>query len=108
MVLDLSFSCIESLGPLFLLLLFYGFAITPWMYIYSFLFESPTTAYVMLFCLNFFSGLLLLLIDAVVVVEALDYVDVCYIIIIYVIDIVSIIRMVSVTGLVLFLCQVIH
>lgn len=81
MLLNIYFSCIESLGPLFLLLLFYGFAITPWMYIYSFLFESPTTAYVMLFSLNFFSGLLLLLIDAVVVVEALNYVDVCYIII---------------------------
>ena len=85
MLLNLSFSCIESLGPLFLLLLFYGFAITPWMYIYSFLFESPTTAYVMLFCLNFFSGLLLLLIDPLHnLVEFLDNVDVCYIMHIYI------------------------
>ena len=43
------------------------------MYVYSFLFESPTTAYVMLFCLNFFSGLVLLVVDAIVVLEALDY-----------------------------------
>ena len=63
----------DALAPLFLLFLCYGLAITPWMYVYSFLFESPTTAYVMLFCLNFFSGLVLLVVDAIVVLEALDY-----------------------------------
>lgn len=48
----------------------------PWMYVYSFLFESPRTAYVMLFCLNFFSGLILLLTDAIVVSLAFNYDDV--------------------------------
>ena len=45
---------------------------------YSFMFQSPTTAYVMLFCLNFFSGLVLLVVDAIVVLEALDFDAVCY------------------------------
>ena len=67
----------EAIGPVFLLFLCYGLAITPWMYVYSFLFQSPTTAYVMLFCLNFFSGLVLLVVDAIVVLEALDYDAVC-------------------------------
>lgn len=67
----------DALGPIFLLLLCYGLAITPWMYVYSFLFQSATTAYVMLFCLNFFSGLVLLVVDAIVVVEALGFDAVC-------------------------------
>ena len=55
-----------------MLFLCYGVAITPSMYVYSFLFTSATTAYVMLFCLNFFSGLLLLLINAIITVEAVN------------------------------------
>lgn len=46
------------------------------MYVYSYLFESPRTAYVMLFCLNFFSGLILLLVDAIVIALAFNYNDV--------------------------------
>lgn len=54
--------------PLFVLLLFcYGLAAAPWMYMFSFLFSSPATAYVLLFCLNFFSGFSFLLIDAILV-----------------------------------------
>ena len=54
--------------PTFLLLLFsYGVAIIPWVYFLSFLFTSPATAYVLLFCLNFFMGFALLIVDAVVV-----------------------------------------
>ena len=54
--------------PLFLLLLLcYGLAATPWMYIWSFVFSSSATAYVFLFCLNFFSGFTFLIVDAIVV-----------------------------------------
>lgn len=37
------------------------------MYVFSFPFRSPATAYIVLFCLNFFSGFSLLIIDAVIV-----------------------------------------
>ena len=67
---------IDILFSMFLLFLSYGVSMIPWMYVYSYLFESPRTAYVMLFCLNFFSGLLLLLVDAVVISLAFDYNDV--------------------------------
>lgn len=53
--------------PLFLLvLLCYGLAAIPWVYMLSFMFKSPATAYVLIFCLNFFSGFALLMVDAVV------------------------------------------
>lgn len=53
-------------APLFgLILLCYGLAAVPWMYMLSFLFKSPATAYVLLFCLNFFSGFCFLLVDAI-------------------------------------------
>ena len=75
--LSIYLSCIlDVIISVFLLFLSYGFSITPWMYVYSFMFESSRTAYVMLFCLNFFSGLLVLLIDAVVISVAFDYNDV--------------------------------
>lgn len=49
----------------FLILLCYGLAAIPWMYMWSFLFNSPATAYVLLFCLNFFSGFCFILVDAI-------------------------------------------
>ena len=54
--------------PVFLLILFcYGVAAIPWVYMFSFLFTSPATAYVLLFCLNFFSGFTFLMVDAIIV-----------------------------------------
>lgn len=54
--------------PVFILLLLcYGLAAIPWVYMFSFVFSSSATAYVLLFCLNFFSGFSLLIIDAIVV-----------------------------------------
>ncbi len=62
---------------LVLILLCYGLAAIPWMYMLSFLFKSPATAYVLLFCLNFFSGFLFILIDAIhVVLQDQQYADV--------------------------------
>ena len=40
---------------------------TPWVYVLSFTFSSPATAYVLLFCLNFFMGFALLIVDAILV-----------------------------------------
>lgn len=40
---------------------------TPWVYVLSFIFSSPATAYVLLFCLNFFMGFALLIVDAILV-----------------------------------------
>ena len=52
--------------PLFLIILLcYGLAVTPWVYALSFLFRSPATAYITLFCLNFLGGFVVLMIDAV-------------------------------------------
>ena len=54
--------------PVFVLILIcYGLATIPWMYVLSFAFGSPATAYVVLFCLNFFVGFTLLIVDAILV-----------------------------------------
>ena len=59
--------------PLFvLILLCYGFSVTPWVYCLSFLFKSPATAYVVLFCLNFFGGFCVLIVDAILLYLATD------------------------------------
>ena len=55
---------IDVVGPVAVLFIFYMLAVTPWMYVLSFLFQSATTAYVMLFCLNFFLSLFLILVEA--------------------------------------------
>ncbi|MEQ2277242.1 ATP-binding cassette sub- A member 1, partial [Xenotaenia resolanae] len=46
-----------NLPALILLLLFYGWAITPMMYPASFIFSVPSTAYVVLTCINLFIGI---------------------------------------------------
>ncbi|XP_056678235.1 phospholipid-transporting ATPase ABCA7 isoform X2 [Monodelphis domestica] len=47
----------QNLPALLLLLLLYGWSITPLMYPASFLFSVPSTAYVILTCLNLFIGI---------------------------------------------------
>lgn len=61
----LSCSAVDVLGPTALLLVCYGMAITPWMYLLSRLFQSPTVAFVMLFCLNFFLALTMFIVDII-------------------------------------------
>ncbi|KAM6909437.1 phospholipid-transporting ATPase ABCA1 [Xenentodon cancila] len=46
-----------NLPALILLLIFYGWAITPMMYPASFIFSVPSTAYVVLTCINLFIGI---------------------------------------------------
>uniref|UniRef100_M3ZRP8 P-type phospholipid transporter n=1 Tax=Xiphophorus maculatus TaxID=8083 RepID=M3ZRP8_XIPMA len=46
-----------NLPALILLLIFYGWAITPMMYPASFIFSVPSTAYVVLTCVNLFIGI---------------------------------------------------
>lgn len=46
-----------SLGPITVLLLLYGFSMTPLMYIASIPFDVPSTAYVALISLNMFTGI---------------------------------------------------
>uniref|UniRef100_A0AAX7VQB9 ABC transporter domain-containing protein n=1 Tax=Astatotilapia calliptera TaxID=8154 RepID=A0AAX7VQB9_ASTCA len=46
-----------NLPALILLLIFYGWAITPMMYPFSFIFSVPSTAYVVLTCINLFIGI---------------------------------------------------
>ncbi len=62
---DIFFTSREAFVPLVVVLVAYGLAVTPWMYLHSYLFTSPATAYVTLFCLNFFSGFSLLIIDVI-------------------------------------------
>ena len=64
---DEFYSDPDVLPTVLLLFISYGVAVTPWMYILSFPFRSPATAYIVLFCLNFFSGFALLIIDAIIV-----------------------------------------
>lgn len=47
----------QNLPALILLLILYGWAITPMMYPASFLFSVPSTAYVVLTCINLFIGI---------------------------------------------------
>ncbi|KAM8881267.1 phospholipid-transporting ATPase ABCA1 isoform 2-T2 [Synchiropus picturatus] len=47
----------QNLPALILLLLFYGWSITPMMYPASFIFSVPSTAYVVLTCINLFIGI---------------------------------------------------
>ena len=63
---DANFSGNEILPVLALLLVSYGVCTTPWVYLLSFLFKSPTTAYVVLFCINFFLGFAMLIVDFIV------------------------------------------
>ncbi len=52
--------------PLFVIsLLSFGLAVTPWVYVISFLFQSPATAYVVIFCMNFMGGFGLVIVDLV-------------------------------------------
>ena len=70
---DQYFSDPAVLPTIVLLFFSYGAALTPWMYALSFLFHSPATAYIVLFCLNFFSGFALLIVDAIIVyINGLD------------------------------------
>lgn len=62
-----TYSSLSNLPVFLLILLFYGLAAIPWIYMFSFLFQSPATAYVLLFCLNFFTGFAFLLVDFVLV-----------------------------------------
>ncbi len=62
---DLFFASSDAFVPVAVLLIAYGLAVTPWMYLLSFLFTSPATAYVTLFCLNFFCGFGLLIVDVI-------------------------------------------
>ena len=64
---DEFFSDPAIMPTVLLLFVSFGAAVTPWMYLLSFLFHSPATAYIVLFCLNFFSGFSLLIVDAIIV-----------------------------------------
>ena len=64
---DPYFTGSEELPLFFLVLVLYGLAATPWMYVWSFLFASPATAYIFLSCLNFFSGFAFLIVDFILV-----------------------------------------
>jgi len=64
---DEFYSSPEVLPTVFFLFISYGAAVTPWMYLLSFAFRSPTTAYIILFSLNYFAGFSLLTVDAIVV-----------------------------------------
>uniref|UniRef100_H3B4F4 ABC transporter domain-containing protein n=1 Tax=Latimeria chalumnae TaxID=7897 RepID=H3B4F4_LATCH len=52
-----SYVSASNLPALILLLFFYGWSITPLMYPASFIFSIPSTAYVVLTCLNLFIGI---------------------------------------------------
>lgn len=63
----------DRLGIVFLSLILYGFAIIPFMYLFSFLFKMASKAYIRLTLLNIVTGLVALLL--VYILEALGYSD---------------------------------
>ena len=63
---DPNFAGNEILPVLSILFITYGICTAPWVYLLSFLFKSPTTAYVVLFCINFFLGFAMLIVDFIV------------------------------------------
>ena len=63
---DANFGGSEILPVLAFLFVSYGVCTAPWVYLLSFLFKSPTTAYVVLFCINFFLGFAMLIVDFIV------------------------------------------
>ena len=63
---DPNFAGDEILPVLSILFITYGICTAPWVYLLSFLFKSPTTAYVVLFCINFFLGFAMLIVDFIV------------------------------------------
>jgi len=63
---DPNFSGNEILPVLTFLFISYGICTAPWVYLLSFFFKSPTTAYVVLFCINFFLGFAMLIVDFIV------------------------------------------
>ena len=69
---DAFYSGSEEFPLFFLLLLCYGIAVTPWMYMLSFLFKSPSTAYVFLSCLNFISGFLFLFVELILILMKIN------------------------------------
>ncbi|XP_028404446.1 ATP-binding cassette sub-family A member 1-like [Dendronephthya gigantea] len=52
-----SYTSADNFGPTLLLLLLYGWSITPLMYPASFVFEISSTAYIALICINLFIGM---------------------------------------------------
>ncbi|XP_027045418.1 ATP-binding cassette sub-family A member 1-like isoform X2 [Pocillopora damicornis] len=52
-----SYTSSSNFAPTFLLLILYGWAITPLMYPASFLFKESSTAYIVLICVNIFIGI---------------------------------------------------
>ncbi|XP_028395322.1 ATP-binding cassette sub-family A member 3-like [Dendronephthya gigantea] len=63
----------NRLGIVFLVLILYGFAIIPFMYLFSFLFKMASKAYIRLTLLNIVTGLVALLL--VYIIQALGYAD---------------------------------
>lgn len=61
----------DRLGIVFLVLIFYGFAIIPFMYLFSFLFKIASKAYIRLTLLNIVTGLVALLV--VYILDVLKY-----------------------------------
>ena len=56
-----------AIYPWFALTLFlFGHALIPWIYCLSLLFNSATTAFIVIFCMYFFGGFALLIVDSIV------------------------------------------
>ena len=63
---DPNLTSSAALPSFIVILISYGAAVVPWMYALSFFFNSPSTAYIVLFCLNFFTGFCLLIVDVII------------------------------------------
>ncbi len=70
--MDPNYTGREELPIFIVILLSYGLAVIPWVYMWSFVFTSPTTAYVLLFGVHFFSGFTFIVNEALRVALRID------------------------------------
>jgi ATP-binding cassette subfamily A (ABC1) protein 3 len=71
-----DFKSAEMLGYFFLLLLFYGWSVIPFMYLFSFAFTIPSSGFTRMVMFNVFTGMATILAISILQVPDLDLVNV--------------------------------
>ncbi|XP_076337701.1 ATP binding cassette subfamily A member 3 isoform X2 [Tachypleus tridentatus] len=71
-----GFSSAEEQGRLFLLFFIYGLAVLPFIYLMSFLFQTPSTAYIRLSLCNIIAGIICLVAVRILEIPQLELTDV--------------------------------
>ncbi|XP_067006390.2 phospholipid-transporting ATPase ABCA3 isoform X2 [Anabrus simplex] len=67
-----SFSTFEELGRVFLILMFFGWAMLPYTYLFSYLFSLPATGYTRMSMLNIFGGVAAFMVVTILAAPGID------------------------------------